>query len=181
MSIDPQAAATKMFEEADRLDRDGLEASREAAKRLRRGAELLAARGEPVDEVDIVQAIFTHLPSVSERTTAPDPEMPGHVRIARTLIGFSNGWRSRDHPNEDAAEGLMAFAGWVLSNPENDAVATVARNLEKTDRDWHPCPDALLEVVSVDWSADDFPERMARIAAAETAGAAQRGEIGPGQ
>ena len=182
MAFDARKAAA-MFrgqaddQEAAAVDLDGVndvaaQVRREVAGQLRHTAEQIEALGPDASEEQVAQVAFARFPLAAE------PASAGGARAGReAIVRFV---RDTAATHRSAAL-LERFADWIAAAPADEPSLLVLESVQESTglAQWHPSPEALLLVVTIDERAPDgdvdFADLLARIARAEAADAEERG------
>jgi len=183
MAFDPRRAAALFRGQADDqeaaaagldgVDPTAAQVRREVAGQLRHTADRIEALGPDATEEQVAQVAFARFPLAAEPADRSDGGVRGRDAIVRFLRDTAATHRS--------AELLESFADWIAAAPADEPSLLVLESVQESTglAQWHPSPEALLLVVTIDESAPDgqadFAALASRIAAAEAADAEERG------
>ena len=164
---DQEAAAAGL----DGVDDVAAQVRREVAGQLRHTAERIEALGPGASEEQVAQVAFARFPLAAEPAGAgPRAGRDAVVRFVRDTAATHR-----------SAALLERFADWIAAAPADEPSLLVLESVQESTglAQWHPSPEALLLVVTIDERAPDgdadFADLLARIARAEAADAEERG------
>ena len=156
----------------DGVDDVAAQVRREVAGQLRHTAEQIEALGPDASEEEVAGVAFARFPLAAEQAAAGDVR-PGRDAVVQFVRDTAATHRS--------APLLERFADWIAAAPADEPSLLVLESVQESTRlaQWHPSPEALLLLVTIDEQAPDgsvdFADLLARIARAEAVDAEERG------